>query len=211
MRRPWPGRRRRAVRRHGVQALRHLRLPARPDPGRAARQHHVDTRRLRQAAMEGQREMARVTWSGSGQAATWRRGRVRRDGRDRRGGIRPDALLRRERRPGRRPRHISWTGGEGRVVDTQKQAGDLHVHRIEITSGHVGRGRPRSSCLWTPTSCVAPAPTTRRPTCCTRPCAMCSAARHPEGLRWSTPNASASTSATAARSRPRKSSVWRPR
>jgi alanyl-tRNA synthetase len=30
---------------------------------------------------------------------------------------------------------IEWDGGRGRVLDTQKQAGDLHVHVIEITQG----------------------------------------------------------------------------
>ncbi|MBX7247442.1 MAG: alanine--tRNA ligase [Caulobacteraceae bacterium] len=30
---------------------------------------------------------------------------------------------------------VEWSGGRGRVVDTLKQAGDLHVHRVEITSG----------------------------------------------------------------------------
>jgi alanyl-tRNA synthetase len=31
--------------------------------------------------------------------------------------------------------HVEWDGGSGRVTDTQKQAGDLHVHVLEIASG----------------------------------------------------------------------------
>ncbi|HYE47334.1 MAG TPA: alanine--tRNA ligase, partial [Caulobacter sp.] len=30
---------------------------------------------------------------------------------------------------------VEWTGGSGRVLDVQKQAGDLHVHDIEILAG----------------------------------------------------------------------------
>jgi len=35
---------------------------------------------------------------------------------------------------------IEWTGGEGRILDTQKQAGDLHVHRVEVGSGRLASG-----------------------------------------------------------------------
>jgi alanyl-tRNA synthetase len=35
---------------------------------------------------------------------------------------------------------IEWQGGKGRVLDTQKQAGDLHVHVIEITQGELAVG-----------------------------------------------------------------------
>ncbi|MDO8378520.1 alanine--tRNA ligase [Phenylobacterium sp.] len=33
-----------------------------------------------------------------------------------------------------------WEGGKGKVVDTQKQAGDLHVHILEITEGALANG-----------------------------------------------------------------------
>jgi alanyl-tRNA synthetase len=125
-------------------------------------------------AMEGQREMGRANWSGSGQAATageWlavreARGGSRFSGYDGPQGVGEVLALVRD---GQRVEfaetgetveavfdqtpfyaesggqvgdtgHISWTGGEGRVVDTQKQAGDLHVHRIEITSGQLAVG-----------------------------------------------------------------------
>ncbi len=37
---------------------------------------------------------------------------------------------------------IEWDGGKGRVLDTQKQAGDLVVHEIEITEGTLRVGTP---------------------------------------------------------------------
>jgi len=35
---------------------------------------------------------------------------------------------------------VEWAGGQARVLDTQKQAGDLHVHVIEITDGALVTG-----------------------------------------------------------------------
>jgi len=35
---------------------------------------------------------------------------------------------------------VEWPGGRGRVVDTAKQAGDLHVHRVEIELGSLSIG-----------------------------------------------------------------------
>jgi alanyl-tRNA synthetase len=35
---------------------------------------------------------------------------------------------------------VEWEGGKGRVLDTQKHAGDLHVHDIEITQGELAPG-----------------------------------------------------------------------
>ena len=35
---------------------------------------------------------------------------------------------------------VEWPGGRGRVVDTTKQAGDLHVHRIEVELGTLKTG-----------------------------------------------------------------------
>jgi alanyl-tRNA synthetase len=37
---------------------------------------------------------------------------------------------------------VEWDGGQARVLDTQKQAGDLHVHVIEITEGALVAGAP---------------------------------------------------------------------
>ena len=60
-----------AARRGGVQALRHLRLSARPDPGGAARPRHEGRRGgLRRAPWRSQRAEARKAWAGSGEAAT---------------------------------------------------------------------------------------------------------------------------------------------
>ena len=62
---------RRVRRRHRLQALRHLRLPARPDAGRAeAARHQRSTPTAFDAAMEKQKEEARKAWKGSGEAAT---------------------------------------------------------------------------------------------------------------------------------------------
>ncbi|ODT88446.1 alanine--tRNA ligase [Phenylobacterium sp. SCN 70-31] len=35
---------------------------------------------------------------------------------------------------------IEWTGGRARVLDVQKQAGDLHVHDIEVVEGELAPG-----------------------------------------------------------------------
>ncbi len=35
---------------------------------------------------------------------------------------------------------IEWTGGSGQVIDTQKQAGDLHVHVVRILAGDLSVG-----------------------------------------------------------------------
>ena len=35
---------------------------------------------------------------------------------------------------------IEWAGGRGRVLDTQKQAGDLHVHVLEVLEGELKAG-----------------------------------------------------------------------
>ncbi|MDP1616872.1 alanine--tRNA ligase [Phenylobacterium sp.] len=37
---------------------------------------------------------------------------------------------------------VEWDGGQARVLDTQKQAGDLHVHVIEVTDGALVAGAP---------------------------------------------------------------------
>ena len=53
-----------------LQALRHLRLPARPDAGRPEAARHRRRHRAFDAAMEKQKEEARAAWKGSGEAAT---------------------------------------------------------------------------------------------------------------------------------------------
>ncbi|MDX5392831.1 MAG: DHHA1 domain-containing protein, partial [Caulobacteraceae bacterium] len=35
---------------------------------------------------------------------------------------------------------VEWDGGHGRILDTQKQAGDLHVHVLEVTEGELVPG-----------------------------------------------------------------------
>ena len=35
---------------------------------------------------------------------------------------------------------IEWSGGKGEVLDTQKQAGDLHVHVLKVTEGRLAVG-----------------------------------------------------------------------
>jgi len=37
---------------------------------------------------------------------------------------------------------VEWDGGQARVLDTQKQAGDLHVHVIKVTDGALVAGAP---------------------------------------------------------------------
>jgi alanyl-tRNA synthetase len=36
---------------------------------------------------------------------------------------------------------VEWDGGRGRVTDVQKQAGDLHVHDIEVSEGELAAGQ----------------------------------------------------------------------
>ncbi len=164
------------LRRDRLQALRHLRLPARPHPGRGARQaaSTVDTDGF-DAAMERQRTMARENWAGSGQqaqGAVWlalrerlgptqflgyegteatgevlalvegrRRGRGGRRGRDGRGALRPHALLRRERRPGRRPRRDRVAGRPRRGASTpRRRPATSHAHALKITDGRLELG-----------------------------------------------------------------------
>ena len=119
-----PRRRRRAARRDRLQALRHLRLPARSDPGRAARQGHDGRPRgLRAgdgaAARRGAGELARLGRAGRGAhlvraARAGRRHRVfGLRARYRRGaGARPD-----RRRPAGRPGRARQRGHGGHQPD----------------------------------------------------------------------------------------------
>ena len=123
-RRSQVGRRRRASRRRRVQALRHLRPRARRAGGHGARARPHHRPAGFDAEMEKQRERARASWKGADKSADraglpgssaapnssaarrWKppvkvaaRDRARRQ---HRAGLRPHAVLRRSRRPGRR-------------------------------------------------------------------------------------------------------------
>ena len=112
------GRGRHASRRDRVQALRHLRLPLRPDRGRAARPRPGVDRAGFDAAMAEQKAAARAAWKGSGEKASdelWfdiaeehRRDRVHRLFGPRRRGRRP--------RDGQGRRAASTRPGEGETV-----------------------------------------------------------------------------------------------
>ena len=109
------------------------------------------------------------------------------------GGAEPDAVLRRGRRPGRRQRHARHRQGAGRDQRRAQEGRGLRALRP-------GRGRrartaaPRPS-SWSTTRAAPPsAPTTRRPTCCTRRCAGRSATTWRSAAAWSRPTGCASTS-----------------
>ena len=108
---------RHAARRGRVQALRHLRLPARPDAGRAARARGigVDTGRLRRRHGRAARR-ARAAWAGSGEAATER---VWFEMREKVGATRVPRLRHRD---GRRRRSSPWWSAASRSTDAA--AGD---------------------------------------------------------------------------------------
>ena len=107
-----------------------------------------------------------------------------------------------------------------RVADTQKKLGDLFVHEVEVEEGdaasrHGARARGRSR-----RAARRSAPTIRRPICCTRRCARCSATMSRRRARWSRPTGCASTSPIPSRSPTRSSprsrtspiaSCWRTR
>ena len=63
---------------------------------------------------------------------------------------------------------IDWPGGRAEVLDTQKQAGDLHAHVLEDHRGPARGSAP--ACAWrsTPSGARAPASTTPPPTWRTR-------------------------------------------
>ena len=179
-------------------------------------------------AMDLQKEKARESWKGSGDAATeavWfslrektrrhrvprlrdrdrrRRGccagegrqggRFARQGRERRRGRQPDAVLRRVRRSGRRHRRD----------DRRRRALPRHRHPEEGRrslrphrhggGGHAqGRHGARARASTTPGA--APSARTTPPRiCCTRRCARCSAITSRRRVRWWRPTGCASTS-----------------
>ena len=71
------------------------------------------------------------------------------------------------------------------VTDTQKQAGDLFVHHGTVEQGTLKAGDARWRSRSITRGAARSAPTTRRPTCCTRRCARCSARMSPRRARWS--------------------------
>ena len=173
------GRRHRAVRRAGVRAARHLRLPDRPHPGDGVRAGARRRRgrlppadagaaRPRQGGRAGQEGRARrrhrptarspTRWarrSSSPATPRWsptapsrglvdrgRRGRQRPRGRRGRAGPRPHAVLRRGRRPARRPRASSSspTAPGCEVHDVQTPITGLIVHQATVLNGEVTPG-----------------------------------------------------------------------
>jgi alanyl-tRNA synthetase len=157
---------RRAGRRDRLQALRHLRLPAGPDPGRRARQgHHGRHRRLRRGhgppAHHGARQLVRLGPEGA--AAAWfgikeRTGPTNFVGYENtettgvvkailvdgveaesaKAGLTVEVLLDRTSfyaESGGQAGDtgvIEANGRESAVLDTQKQAGELYVHKVEL-------------------------------------------------------------------------------
>ena len=85
-----------------------------------------------------------------------------------------------------------------RVTDTQKKAGGLIVHLGKVESGAFKHGEAVD--LDVDHAAAPPsAPITRRPTCCTRRCARCSAITWRSAAHSSLPTACASTSCTPSR------------
>ena len=120
-------------------------------------------------------------------------------GRGGRRGPRPDAVLRRVRRPGRRQWLPEAAGVRFDVRDTTK-AGGAHLHHGVVARGNLSVGgavRPRS----TPRYARPPRSTTPRPTCCMPRCARYWATTYNRRARWWTASACVSTSATSRRSR----------
>ena len=126
--------------------------------------------------------------------ATARRSPTLKAGRDRRG--RSSTRRRSTANPAARsatPASMTADGVRFRVTDTQKKAGDLFVHPAWSR-----RARSRSAPRWRSRS-ITPAAarsgaTIRRPICCTRRCARCSAITSRRRARWSRPTGCASTS-----------------
>ena len=230
--------RRQARRRGRVQALRHLRLSARPDPGRAARARHGRRRRrLRRGdgapARRGAQGLGRLGRGGD------RDGVVRACAS---GSARPSSSATRPRPPRAWSRAIVRDGAEvgsldagergwlvlnqtpfygesaarsatsalivapglrARVPTRKKKLGDLFVHEVEVEEGTLAASAPALELAGRPRARARRrAPTIRRPICCTRRCARCSAITSPRRARWSRPTGCASTSPIPSRSAP---------
>ena len=129
----------------------------------------------------------------------------RRGGRPRRGGHpRPDQLLRRDGRPGRR--HRASCARPGAVLDVTATPRGRRVRAARRATW--SRGTSRSATTSPPRSPACgrgPRRTTRPPTWPTGPCAKCWATACSRRARWSIRKSCASTSRTASRWRTRKS------
>ena len=153
------------------------------------RRHRVP--RLRHGERGGRDRRAGQGRQGSQDAEGRRRGGDRRQ---------PDAVLRRVRRPGRRPRASSA------APRARCSASPTRRRRRAACSSTSARSRAAASStakrsISTSMHAAAPpsAPTTRRRTCCTRRCARCSAITSRSAARSSRPIACASTSCTPSR------------
>ena len=143
-------------RRDRVHALRHLRLSARPHAGRAAcRAASASIPTRFNAAMERQREKARASWAGSGEAATetiWFAA-ARKSRRDRVPGLRDRERRRRGGRAGQgRQRGRRAQGGRERRGDAQPDAVLWRIRRP-------GRRHRHDDAR---TACASASPTRRR-------------------------------------------------
>ena len=120
---------------------------ARPGPAPASRR--PDRRVVRAARPPGPHRLHRLrdrrdaTARSSPWCATAARWTPREAGADGRGAVRRHALLRRERRPGRRPRRGRMARRRAaRSLDVRKQAGDLLVHDLHVEDGRADVRRP---------------------------------------------------------------------
>ncbi len=103
---------------------------------------------------------------------------------------------------------MAGEGFRADVTDTQKKLGDLFVHVVTVTEGRLAPVSPCSSASTMPAARPS-APTTRRPTSCTRRCARSSATMSRRRVRSSRRTGCASTSRTTSRSAMRSSRRWR--
>ena len=186
------------------------------------------------AAMERQREMARASWTGSGEAARPKRSgscyakrlgatdflgyetedaegvvqAIVRDGQEverlaaGESGVvvlNQTPFYARVRRPSRRHRrHACGSAHRARHRHTQTRGRRVRP-QCNGRRRHAACRRARSSSPSIMPAASTFAPTTRRPTCCTRRCARCWAITWHRKVRWSPPIAFASTSRTPSR------------
>ncbi len=97
---------------------------------------------------------------------------------------------------------ISTDTGTAEVLDTVYAVPGVHRHKVRMTDGEITAGPARASRPSTSSAATPSVATTPPPTCCTGPCARCSASTSSSRARWSTPTACASTSRTTRRSPP---------
>jgi hypothetical protein len=98
---------------------------------------------------------------------------------------------------------VTAPGMAASVRDTRNADG-RHVHVLEVTSGVLQPGDTVELAV-DPAGAGRSCGTIRPPTCCTRPCARCSASTSGRPGRWSPRTGCASTSSTPGRCRQAKS------